>query len=643
MTEIEVRVRQNGKPYLRVRLSESPATIGRDPEADVHLDSTAVSRVHARLFFDGAGIRIVDAGSTNGIKINGVQHARADIEPESTVTICDFAIRARRVVTAVEMSQELSEGWFDAEDEDGDRDTAARERAPSTFVGEHPEPSMPSVHLTSDDVIAEPSFRPDTDVETSAQDPYEQPRPDTREDGQVLEGSESAVVFVNDDEDADELDAERVPTDVPAIVSVMRNATADIETAKLTRAGVAVEVLVCVGARLHDVALVRVGDQYWWGDEPPFPLSLWVVPSLDRFPLVTHREPGVYDVQVPQDSTWKMFHRGESKAPTYRTGQLVGMRVEARETAEVSYGPYTIYLRCVTAPPPLSKRFDFKRLVPKPVVMSAFVAAALINFGVVAMPGKRPHFFISAVPEEEYIVRVDGVRPNTPPELPVPDIELPPPDEVARAQDIVKDKEEVVQSSVDEPVNQERPPIQIKRQKNSKPDPNAKITTIEAVTTPKQVSIGDFRVSGVSKGIAEPMIERGKAPPVVSGGTALLRGERPGTFTTSVIDKSGAGGNFAIIPPGRLEPGEIKQTVNAHGGDLTRCHSSNLDANGKLEMQWIVEEDGSVRNVRVVLDELRSPEMTKCVREAVSHWHFPTPKGGAATVSYPFRFKNENL
>ena len=69
MTEIEVRVRQNGKPYLRVRLSESPATIGRDPEADVHLDSTAVSRVHARLFFDGAGIRIVDAGSTNGIKI----------------------------------------------------------------------------------------------------------------------------------------------------------------------------------------------------------------------------------------------------------------------------------------------------------------------------------------------------------------------------------------------------------------------------------------------------------------------------------------------------------------------------------------------------------------------------------------------
>jgi pSer/pThr/pTyr-binding forkhead associated (FHA) protein len=655
MMEIEVRVRQQGKPYLRVRLRQSPATIGRDPEADVFLDSTHVSRVHARLFFDEENISIVDAGSTNGIRVDGVQQARADLEPSHTVTICDFAIRARPVsVTEDEASEALAEGWGEDgdDDDDEDEDTNAGQKAPNTHVGDAPkastEGSLPSLSLRPEDVVREPSFRPDTDVD---------PHPDDDEpDTNATRGSEpsyggtsveaepsydvdSQPIIEDPEHDPDDIDAERQPDDIPAIISVMRNAEAQLETGRINRRGVVVEVLVSAGARLHDVALIKAGDTYWWGDEPSFPESLWTVPTLDRFPLVSHRDPGIYDVQVPQDSTWKMFHRGDSRAPTYRSGPLVGMRVAARELAEVSYGPYTIYVRCVSAPEPLIKRFDVRPYIPKPQAVFALVLAMVVNIVVLAMPGNRREFLTTAIPNEEYVVREIGFR-DRPPEIPVPELTMEiPKDEVA------KTKDPELASPTPTPVADEptpdAPPVPIRPQKHKRPDPNAGVTTIQAVVTPKQVSIGDFRVSGLLRGVPEPMIEKGKGPPVTSG-AAMLRGDRSGN-NTQVVDKSGFAG-FSVVPPGRLEAADVKMAINRHARDLTRCQGEDREVEGRLDLSWVVEESGNVRpsSVRVVLDELRSPEMTRCVRDAVGKWTFPNPKGGAAYVTFPFRFKNQN-
>ncbi|HZJ62555.1 MAG TPA: sigma-54-dependent Fis family transcriptional regulator, partial [Kofleriaceae bacterium] len=46
--------------------------IGRDGEADVMIDDRAVSRCHARLIAAGGEVRIVDRGSRNGTRVNGV-------------------------------------------------------------------------------------------------------------------------------------------------------------------------------------------------------------------------------------------------------------------------------------------------------------------------------------------------------------------------------------------------------------------------------------------------------------------------------------------------------------------------------------------------------------------------------------------
>lgn len=50
----------------RVTLAAGEYTIGRDAAADVVLDSTTVSRQHARLRVSGAGVTLEDLGSKNG-------------------------------------------------------------------------------------------------------------------------------------------------------------------------------------------------------------------------------------------------------------------------------------------------------------------------------------------------------------------------------------------------------------------------------------------------------------------------------------------------------------------------------------------------------------------------------------------------
>ncbi len=46
--------------------------IGRSPECQITIEDPLVSRQHARIFIDAQGARVVDLGSRNGVRINGV-------------------------------------------------------------------------------------------------------------------------------------------------------------------------------------------------------------------------------------------------------------------------------------------------------------------------------------------------------------------------------------------------------------------------------------------------------------------------------------------------------------------------------------------------------------------------------------------
>jgi hypothetical protein len=57
----------------RVVLGEQPVVIGRQPECNIQLHDTNVSRRHAEIRPRGTGYVLVDLGSTNGSRVNGMR------------------------------------------------------------------------------------------------------------------------------------------------------------------------------------------------------------------------------------------------------------------------------------------------------------------------------------------------------------------------------------------------------------------------------------------------------------------------------------------------------------------------------------------------------------------------------------------
>ena len=68
-------------------LKRFPQTLGRHAEIDIVLNDSSVSRRHARLERQGGRCVIIDLGSTNGVKVNGVKIERMALTSGDVVTI----------------------------------------------------------------------------------------------------------------------------------------------------------------------------------------------------------------------------------------------------------------------------------------------------------------------------------------------------------------------------------------------------------------------------------------------------------------------------------------------------------------------------------------------------------------------------
>ncbi len=66
----------NGDRYM---LGAEPVSFGRMPECDITLNDTNVSRRHAEIRATGDTFTLVDLGSTNGTKVNGVRVAQREL------------------------------------------------------------------------------------------------------------------------------------------------------------------------------------------------------------------------------------------------------------------------------------------------------------------------------------------------------------------------------------------------------------------------------------------------------------------------------------------------------------------------------------------------------------------------------------
>ncbi len=66
-----VQLEDAADPSRRFELGEGTFRVGRDPEAEIMLDSKGTSRNHARIEVSGDSARVVDLGSSNGTYVNG--------------------------------------------------------------------------------------------------------------------------------------------------------------------------------------------------------------------------------------------------------------------------------------------------------------------------------------------------------------------------------------------------------------------------------------------------------------------------------------------------------------------------------------------------------------------------------------------
>jgi hypothetical protein len=77
----------------RVPIADEIVTIGRLPECAIALDDPNVSRRHAQIRRDGPYVVIVDLGSTNGMKVNGVIVREHRLEAGDIITIGTTTLR----------------------------------------------------------------------------------------------------------------------------------------------------------------------------------------------------------------------------------------------------------------------------------------------------------------------------------------------------------------------------------------------------------------------------------------------------------------------------------------------------------------------------------------------------------------------
>ena len=75
-----------------VELNRSQVYIGRDPECEVHIPTTTISRQHVRIFCRGEEYHVEDLDSTNGTYINGVKIKRCVLRNNDQITVGDITI-----------------------------------------------------------------------------------------------------------------------------------------------------------------------------------------------------------------------------------------------------------------------------------------------------------------------------------------------------------------------------------------------------------------------------------------------------------------------------------------------------------------------------------------------------------------------
>ncbi|MGD8308666.1 MAG: FHA domain-containing protein [Chromatiales bacterium] len=106
-----VKVYFNGELKDEVAIDKPVILVGRATDSDVRIDNAGVSAHHARLLTDSEGFQIEDAGSKNGVFVNGERVSRRPVKFGDEIAVFRHtlkveALSSRRNVSASKVSDE---------------------------------------------------------------------------------------------------------------------------------------------------------------------------------------------------------------------------------------------------------------------------------------------------------------------------------------------------------------------------------------------------------------------------------------------------------------------------------------------------------------------------------------------------------
>lgn len=177
----------------------------------------------------------------------------------------------------------------------------------------------------------------------------------------------------------------------------------------------------------------------------------------------------------------------------------------------------------------------------------------------------------------------------------------------------------------------------------------AAATNIEAARAPSSHSgfrvsglLGKLPTSQLSLG--------GGGGVVTRGGAAVLRGGEGGGGHLAGQGEREVYGLVQKVPramlstgTGKLDKELIQKVLNANVGEIQRCYERALiktpSLTGQVQVEWIISLSGAVRQARQKSSTLGSSEAVSCILGSIGRWRFPRPSGGEVVVTYPFTFR----
>jgi outer membrane biosynthesis protein TonB len=134
--------------------------------------------------------------------------------------------------------------------------------------------------------------------------------------------------------------------------------------------------------------------------------------------------------------------------------------------------------------------------------------------------------------------------------------------------------------------------------------------------------------------------------PIVSDGEVYGSNKVLAKVSVAGLHQAGGSGSFgsigAMSASGNIDQDAVRRAIEKYMSKIRYCYEKALlskpSMSGGLRMEWKVNPGGRASGVKVVQSSLNDGNLHGCVSNVISTIPFPNPKGGPATVAYPFNF-----